>query len=317
MITALRSLFIATLAAVALGACTAPDIPYQTLEARYASAASQYMDLPGGLRVHYRDEGPRDARTLVLIHGFSASLHAWEPWVQRLSGDYRIVTLDLPGHGLTRAPDGYAPSTTASVAVVDQVTRRLGVERFVLAGNSMGGGVAWNYALAHPDRLDGLVLVAAAGWPDAERDRSDAPIVFRLLANPLGRWCLRNADPRTFAERGLKQAYLDESLVTDQVVDRYVELARAPGHRAILTGGRDGPRPAVTPDTFKAIRTPTLVMTGEQDALIPADHSRRFAEAIPGAKLVIYPDGGHVPMEQLPDRSAADLRAFLEGLPPR
>jgi pimeloyl-ACP methyl ester carboxylesterase len=313
----LHRLFVAAIAVVSLAACTASDIPYETLEARYASPASQFMDLPGDLRVHYRDEGPRDARTLVLVHGFSASLHAWEPWVERLSGQYRIVSLDLPGHGLTRAPDDYDPSTAASVAVVDQLTRRLGAERFVLAGNSMGGGVAWNYALAHPERLEGLVLVAAAGWPDPERSREGAPIVFRLLANPVGRWYLRNADPRAFAERGLKQAYLDENLVTDAVVDRYVDLARAPGHRAILTGGRDGPRPSVTPDTFKAIRTPTLVMTGEQDALIPADHSRRFAEAIPGAKLVIYPDGGHVPMEQLPDRSAADLRAFLEGLPPR
>ncbi len=98
-------------AAVSLSACLAGDIPYATLEAKYASPASQYADLPGGVRVHYRDEGPRQAaRTLVLIHGFSASLHAWEPWVERLSKDYRVVTLDLPGHGLTRAPGDYAPS---------------------------------------------------------------------------------------------------------------------------------------------------------------------------------------------------------------
>jgi pimeloyl-ACP methyl ester carboxylesterase len=252
----------------------------------------------------------------VLIHGFSASLHAWEPWVQRLSPDYRIVTLDLPGHGLTRAPDDYAPSTSNSVRVVDELAGRLGLTRFVVGGNSMGGGVAWNYALAHPGKLDGLVLVASAGWPDPERSREGAPLVFRLLANPVGRAVLRNADPGAFAERGLKQAYLDESLVTDAVLDRYVELARAPGHRAILTGGRGGPPPAVTPETFKAIQVPTLVMTGEQDAIIPADHSRGLAGAIPGAKLVIYPDGGHVPMEQLPDRSAADLRAFLEALKP-
>lgn len=309
-------LILAGFAALALSGCLAADIPYETLEAKYASPASRYADLPGHLRVHYRDEGPRDAgQTLILIHGFAASLHAWEPWVQRLSGDYRIVTLDLPGHGLTRAPDDYIPSTAQSVAVVDQIAAQLGLTRFVIGGNSMGGGVAWNYALAHPDRLDGLVLVASAGWPDPDRGREGAPLVFRLLANPVGRAVLRSADPGAFAEKGLKQAYLDESLVTQTVLDRYVDLARAPGHRAILTGGRGGPPPAVTPETFKAIRAPTLVMTGEQDAIIPADHSRGLASAIPGAKLIIYPDGGHVPMEQLPDRSAADLRAFLAGLP--
>lgn len=312
----LTRLILAGLAALSLSACVAADIPYETLEARYASPASRYTDLAGGVRVHYRDEGPRDAaRTLVLIHGFSASLHAWEPWVQRLAGDYRIVTLDLPGHGLTRAPGDYAPSTTASVALVDALASRLGLARFVVGGNSMGGGVAWNYALAHPQKVEGLVLVASAGWPDPDRGRDGAPMAFRLLANPAGRALLRRIDPALMAESGLKQAYLDPRLVSEAVVDRYVELARAPGHRAILTGGRGGAPSEVTPETFKAIRAPTLVMTGERDAIIPAAHSRGLAGAIPGAKLIIYPEGGHVPMEQLPDRSAADLRAFLEGLP--
>lgn len=300
---------------LALTGCLARDIPYATLEARYSSPASRYMDLPGGLRVHYRDEGPREAPVVVLAHGFSASLHAWEPWVARLGGEYRIVTLDLPGHGLTRAPSDFQASTDRSVAVVDQLTRKLGIERFVVGGNSMGGGVAWNYALAHPDRVRGLILVDAAGWPDPERSREGSPLVFKLLGNPVGRTILRNADPGLMAEKGLKQAYGDERLVTPELVTRYVELARAPGHRAILTSGRGAPARTVTPETFKAIRAPTLVMTGEKDTVIPAAHARGFASAIPGAKLVTYPEGGHVPMEQLPDQTAADVRAFLKSLP--
>lgn len=304
------------LAALSLASCTAPDIPYPTLEAKYASTDSRFVDLPGGLHVHYRDQGPRDAaRTLVLVHGFSASLHAWEPWVQRLAKDYRVVTLDLPGHGLTRAPDTYSPSTTASVGVVDQVATKLGLSTFVLGGNSMGGGVAWNYALAHPEKLSGLVLVDAAGWPDPNRSREGSPIVFKLLANPVGRWFLRNADPAAFAEKGLKQAYVDESLVTPAVVQRYTDLARAPGHRAILTGGRPPANTTVTPDTFKAIKTPTLILWGEKDALIPVAHAKALGGVIPNSKVVIYPEAGHVPMEQLPDRSAADLRTWLETLP--
>jgi len=306
-------LLVLGLCAVTLTACMAPDIPYAKLEAKYASPASHFMDLPGGLHVHYRDQGPRDAPVVVLVHGFSASLHAWEPWVARLP-DYRVISLDLPGHGLTRAPDDYVPSTDRSVAIVDQVTERLGVRRFVLGGNSMGGGVSWNYALQHPDKLDGLVLVDAGGWPSSERPKGQ-PMVFKLLANPVGRWVLRHADPGLMAEKGLKQAYEDEALVTPALVTRYVDLARAPGHRAILTGGRGGPPGrTVTPQTFAAIHTPTLVMVGEKDQVIPADNSRKLAGAIPGAKLVVYPEGGHVPMEQLPDKSAADLRAFLASL---
>ena len=98
-----------------------PDTPYATLEATYANAESQFMDLPGGVRVHYRDEGNAAGPTLVLVHGFSASLHTWEPWVERLGGDYRIISFDLPGHGLTRAPQGYKASIDGYADIVDQV----------------------------------------------------------------------------------------------------------------------------------------------------------------------------------------------------
>lgn len=295
-----------------LGGC-AKDIPYETLEQRYASAASRYMDLASGVRVHYRDQGPRDAPAVVLVHGFSASLHAWEPWVARISDDYRTISLDLPGHGLTRTPAGYALSPQGNVAVADEVARRLGADRFVIAGNSMGGGVAWTYALAHPDRVRGLVLVDAAGWPEAGRGERP-PLAFVLLANPVGRALLRNLDPRPLAEPGLKSAYGDPALVTPALVDRYVDFARAPGRRAQLTSGRR-PRGAADPGVFASIAVPTLVMHGEEDGIIPVSASRGFAGAIPGAKLVVYPGTAHVPMEQIPDRSAAELKAFLAGLP--
>ncbi|WP_411289316.1 alpha/beta fold hydrolase [Phenylobacterium sp.] len=272
------------------------------------------MTLPDGLRVHYRDEGPTDARVVVLVHGFAASLHAWEPWAERLRGEYRVLTLDLPGHGLTRAPADYRTSTAGNVAVVDEVTRRVGVERFVVAGNSMGGAVAWSYALAHPERLEGLVLVNAAGWPSEARG-AGGPAVFKLLTNPAGRVLLRNLDPRPLAARGLRQAYQDERLVTQALVDRYVELARAPGHRALLTSGSGG-RSTTPPQSFARIRTPTLVMVGLKDQVIPPERSRGFVGGIPGSKLVTYAEGGHVPMEQMPEESARDLRAFLQALPP-
>ncbi|MFZ5730174.1 MAG: alpha/beta fold hydrolase [Pseudomonadota bacterium] len=208
---------------VGLSACVAPDLPYAELEERYASPASRYLETDEGLRIHYRDEGPRDApTTIVLVHGFAASLHAWEPWVARLSPDYRMVSLDLPGHGLTRAPEDYEITPASQVAVVDAVAGHLELEPFVIAGNSMGGAVAWRYTLAHPDKVRGLVLVNAAGWPQAEGAESGPPLVFRLLANPLGRALLRNLDPRPLAKDGLVQAYEDESLVTPELVDRYV-----------------------------------------------------------------------------------------------
>ena len=311
----LATLILCVFGAALLAACAKPDIPWETLETRYASPASRFMDLPGGVRVHYRDQGRADGPAVILVHGFAASLHAWEPWVARLSADYRVISLDLPGYGLTRVPDGYAAGTEGAVAAVDALATRLGVRRFVLGGNSMGGAVAWNYALAHPERLRGLVLVDAAGFP-TEGQRRGSPGIFKLLANPAGRAVLKRVDPRPMVERGLKQAYLDPALVTPALVDRYSDMSRAPGRREMMLSGMSGARQPAAPATFARIAVPTLVMTGEEDALIPAAAARGLAGAIPGARLVAYPGVGHVPMEQIPERSAADLRAFLETLPP-
>jgi pimeloyl-ACP methyl ester carboxylesterase len=291
-----------------------PDIPYATLEGKYGGGASRFMDLPGGLHIHYRDQGNPAGPPVVMVHGFSASLHAWEPWVARLGHDYRIVTLDLPGHGLTRAPADYKPSTTAFADIVDQVAQRLKLGRYVVVGNSMGGAVAWKVVVHHPEAVRGLVLVDAAGWPEEKRAHGDGPLVFKVLGSPLGRLMIRGIDTRSMAADGLKDAYIDPALVTPALVDRYVELSRAPGHRDILLAIVTGHRGQETRATFRTIHTPTLVMHGMDDRLIPFTDGQAFAAAIPGARLVAYPGVGHVPMEQIPDRSAADLKAFLDSL---
>ena len=315
MKTLFRGLLIALVLILALGtvgwlALQRGDIAYDSLEAKYDSPASRYMDLGGGLRVHYRDEGRRDGPTLVLVHGYAASLHTWEPWVRSLSSDYRVITLDLPGHGLTRADQGYTVGRQGFGAAVDQVTRNLGVDRFTLAGNSMGGGVAWEYAIDHPERVEGLVLVDAAGWP---RERGGGVLIFNILRHPWGRALLKNIDTQALVRQGLKSAYIDQSLVTPQLVDRYVELARAPGHRDILLGLQSGPRRPASPQLLSSIKAPTLIMFGEKDTVIPASDGSKFAAAIPGSTLILYPEVGHVPMEQIPDRSAADLKAWLKA----
>jgi len=289
-----------------------PDIPYATLEARYGYADSQYMALPGGVRVHYRDLGPRAAPAIVLVHGFAASTHAWDGWARALSGSYRVVVLDLPGHGLTRTPPGYVVRSDSFEGVVDAATRRLGLARFTLAGNSMGGAVAWSYALDHPDRVERLVLVDAAGWP--RRERGGATI-FKFINNPIGRRVLRTIEIRPLMTQGLRAAYVDPALVTPALVNRYVDLARAPGHRDILLGQK--PRREASVADLSRIHVPALVMAGQDDRVIPAADSERFHRAIPGATLILYPGVGHVPMEQIPDRSAADLKAWLEAHPTR
>jgi pimeloyl-ACP methyl ester carboxylesterase len=303
-------LFLAVLGVGGYFALRRGDVPYASLEQSYANAKSRYAELPGGVRMHYRDQGSRTGPALLLVHGYSASLHAWEPWVERLGDRYRMISIDLPGHGLTSAPSNYQASIEQYVRDVEAFAQTQGLSRFTLVGSSMGGHVAWEYALAHPDRLDALALVDASGWPDARG--SNPALIFTLLRNPIARPILRDLDNTSLVQQGLRAAFADPNSVDDAMVRRYVQMARAPGHRDILIQMSDtsGRRPA-SRERLAQIRAPTLILHGERDNLVPVQHGRMFAAAIPGSELIIWPDEGHVPMEEHPDRSAEAASNFL------
>jgi len=292
------------------------DIGYDRLEIVYANSDSRILPLDNGLRVHYRDVGPRGAPVIVLVHGFSSSLHTWEPWVANLKRDYRVISLDLPGHGLTNCLEGGEIGTDLFVDTVDRVTEALGVKKFTLAGNSMGGGVTWAYALAHPEKLDAMVLVDASGWPESADEAKSDPLVFKLIANPVARRLMKNTDMTYLVRAGLRDSFANPDLATDEMVNRYTALARAPCHRdalMALSAGRKSNVPA-TSTALAQITVPTLILHGEQDNLIPVSAGGKFADAIPGARLITYPDAGHLPQEELAEQSVGDLRAFLAGL---
>jgi pimeloyl-ACP methyl ester carboxylesterase len=309
-VTGIAVLVVAGMLAVGAVALVRPDIPYAQLQKKYGAPGDNYMEMPGGVLVHYRDEGPRSGRMLMLVHGFAASLMDWDAWAGPLATRYRVIRLDLPGQGLTRAPAGYRAGADRNADLIDALATRLLAPRFVLVGNSMGGAVAWNFAIRHAGWLDGLVLVDAGGWPHRTAQK-DGPVIFSLMGNPIARAVLRRIEIRPLIGQGLKSAFLDPHLVTSSVIDRYADFARAPGHRDILLSGQEGGASRTTVADLKTIKAPTLVMHGEADRLIPFADGQAFANAIPGADLIAYPHVGHVPMEQIPARSANDLDQWL------
>ena len=291
-----------------------PDIPYAELEAKYTNASSHFVDLPGGFHVHYQEDGDPKAQTLVLLHGFGDSYTSWESWVRDLKGRFHVITLDFPGHGLTRAPAGYQLSGAGLADFVAAFASKLALPKFAVAGNSLGGGAAWQLAARHPDLIDSLILVDAAGFPPS-KPPSSIPLAFRLLQYPIGRALLRNIDNRPLIEAGLKTDVYDKALITPAFVDRWAEFQRAPGHRAILMDIDFGGLGQASSEILSAIKVPTLILHGEDDLIIEPDSARKFAAAIPGAKLIFYPQVGHLPQIELPQRSAADVAAFLATLP--
>lgn len=292
------------------------DIPYDTLETAYASPESRYLTLGDMRRVHYRDEGRADGPTIVLVHGFSASLHTWQGWVRELGDDYRIISLDLPGHGLTRGFPLEDVDIEGFGEVIHALTDQLGLADFTLVGSSMGGHAAWAYALERPEDLNALVLVGAAGWPPTPEELEDTPFVFKLLDNSIARLVLRDLDNTAMLRSGLEASFVDQTFVTEDMVQRYASLNRAPGHREailhIIASRED--RPLASAERLAGLTVPTLVLHGEGDNLVPFAHGEQFASAIPGAQFIAYDGVGHLPQEEITRQSAADLAAFLDAL---
>ncbi|MGB7406043.1 MAG: alpha/beta hydrolase [Pacificimonas sp.] len=289
------------------------DIDAEDLRAAYTNADSEFVRVQDGLDVHIRDEGRPGAPVLMLVHGSSASLHTWEPWVERLGDRYRIVSLDLPGHGLTGPHPDACYTAACVVDVVDTVASARGLDDFVIGGNSMGGWVSWNYALAHPKKLAGMILVDASGITLPREDEDGIPIGFRIMRTPVINQIGTQITPRSMIESSLRTSVVDPAFVTDEQVDRYWELLRHPGNRQATIDRANTPRgEEATPERLATLTLPTLVMWGREDSLIDVRVGELFDERLPDSELIIYEDIGHLPQEELPDRSAADVAAFLD-----
>lgn len=292
-------------AAAAAGAAlvVTPAVPAATLEALYADRGSRFVPV-AGLRVHVRDEGR--GPPIVLIHGTSASLHTWDAWAAALRDSFRVVRFDLPAFGLTGTrPDGDY-SVPAYVRFVEAVLDSLRVGPAVVAGNSLGGEIAWHLAAAAPARVARLVLVDPAGLPF---DRTP-PLAWRIARLPGAPRLVELVSPRSLIRASLLDVYDDDALVTDTLVDRYWLLARRPGARAAFVARV---RASVVGDTaaLRRLAMPTLVLWGDGDRWIPTALAAEFGRRIPGARVVVVPHAGHVPHDERPAPTLEALRGFL------
>lgn len=293
-----------------------PDTDRDAMIAKYGNPGGMTLFArgPAGQSIHYRDQGCRTCRTMILLHGSNSSLHTWDPLVKRLQQRYRIVTLDLPGHGLTGATPAGDYSPEAMMVAVDVVAAELGLERFIIGGNSMGGGISWRYAVAQPARVEALLLLNAGGMPPrAGEQAASSNIGFRIMRYSAGRWLAGQITPRGLIESSLKQSVADPAVITDAAVDRYWELLRFPGNRQATALRATLPRDFSMADRAREIKVPTLVLFGKEDRIINPSAATSFAERIAGAKIVLLDGIGHLPMEEAPDATAAAIEEFLSS----
>lgn len=292
---------------VAVGLQVRFDIPAAEVEAKYKLPDSKFIDVKG-LRVHYTDTGKDKEKreTIVLIHGTAASLHTWEGWMPGLKKSFRVIRMDLPAFGLT----GPAPDRNYSienyVKFLEDFFAALGIKQVNLAGNSLGGHIAWRYTAAHPDDISKLILIDSAGLPRM----GEIPLPIRLARKAVFGTVAKYISPRFLVKRSLKEVYFDATKVNDALIDRYFTMTLREGNRqafvdrAIQLAEDDG-------KLLRKIGSPTLILWGRHDRWIPVEQAENFRKKLLLPQVKIYENAGHIPHEEIPAESLEDALKFL------
>lgn len=307
-----------------------PDRPGKELHDGYTTEASTFIDIDRST-VHYRDEGNPNGPPLLLLHGTYSSLHTWDGWVEELADDFRLIRLDMPGFGLTGPQTSGEHRLEGLIDTVAAFCDELGLEKVAVAGNSLGGAVAWRLSIERPDLVSNLVLLDAGGATLL----SKLGRKYRFLGTDV---LPRFLTPRMVIRLMLKDAYGDPSLVTDDLVRRYHDLLLRDGNRRAVieiaknyrkdhgTDGSFDVLPVRTPSLpsnqnpspnaydgydISDVEVPILFQWGSEDEWLPVSFGQQLADSTPDHTFLTYDGVGHIPMEETPVPTAADVSAFL------
>lgn len=277
-----------------------------------ADADSRFVEIEG-LKVHYKTTGEGEP-TLILLHGFGASTFTWREVIEPLGDVGTVIAFDRPAFGLTERPlsweEGENPYTPdAQVALLMGLMDQFGVADAVLVGNSAGGTVAVHAALTHPDRVAALVLVDAAIYSGGGTPSWIRPLLQTPQADQLGPLLARQIEVR--GDAFIEGAWHDPSKITPEIRSEYRRPLRAQNWDQALWELTKASRNLNLEERLGELTMPSLVITGDDDRVVPTEQSIRLARELPQAELVVIPDCGHVPHEECPKPVLDAMRPFL------
>lgn len=287
---------------------------------KWQLANSEFIDIQG-MQAHVVKSGTcasdssaakiKQPKTIVLLHGTSASLHTWDGWTSELNDDYCVVSMDLPGFGLTGPYTNPATKYTSAnyAAFVVEVLDTLNLDKVILVGNSLGGKIAWRTAALYPERIDQLILIDAVGYPATPKS---IPLGFKLATYPVLQPILGRILPKSVVKKSLMSVYADDSKVDEALISRYYDLALRTGNRAALSNRLRDFDNIENQAQIKQLALPTLIMWGAKDDLIPVENAMLFHRDLPNSQLQIFDNLGHVPHEEDPVATVTVAKQFLD-----
>ena len=307
MIKSLKIVAILLTGAFLLSSCNS-DIPVAELKVKYQKANSEFIDIDG-VSVHYIMEGRMDdSLPIVFIHGTSASLHTWDTLSNLLKTNKKIIRLDLPAFGLTGPNRLNQYNFNFYNQFLDEFLLKLNVTQCIVAGNSLGGSIAWNYAIASPEKVKQLILLDASGYPKKDEKGS---LGFKLAGIPVLNQALKHISPISLIRKSLEDAFYNKSLVTEKMVQQYHDMLLREGNRGAVLELFQHPMKA-DPAKIKLITQPTLIIWGKEDQLISYKNAALFKQDIQNSQILVLDKVGHIPMEEAPNQVASAILEFIK-----
>tara|TARA_B100001093_G_C26854615_1_gene1026812 strand:+ start:2977 stop:3822 length:846 start_codon:yes stop_codon:yes gene_type:complete len=276
----------------------------ESLNKQYSLDCSLYLNLDGN-KIHYTDRGKGDV--VVFLHGIFSSLHTFEYWAYLLAKDFRVITIDMPGFGLTKSNPKNDYSIPFYIEFINQFTKELGIEKLIISGNSLGGWIAWEFAVAFPEKVIKMILVNSAGYINSGK----FPLPFVLAKSPILKNIFKvEITPRRVVKFFINKLIIDKQVITANLIDRYYNIAlRKENMQAFLKIANSNL--VQNTNSLRDIKIPTLILWGEKDLWISSKHAYSFKKDIQNSIVKIYDNVGHVPMEEIPEESFSDVLNFL------
>lgn len=295
-----------------------PPLKGTKAERELADPDSKFVEV-NGLSLHYKEMGAGQG-TFILLHGFGASIFSWREVMQPFSELGRVIAYDRPAFGLTSRPmpgewvgeNPYSPESQS--AIVIGLMDALGIEKAWLVGNSAGGTVSVYTFLTHPERVSGLILVDAAIYAGGGSPAWARPFLATPQMRHLGPLLARQI--ATSGDDFIRTAFHDPSLVTQFILDGYRKPLQSNNWDRALWELTAASHPLGLPERLAELKLPVLVITGDDDRIVPTEQSLQLAKDIPGATLAVIQNAGHVPHEEKPAEFMQAVFDFLKGVNP-
>jgi pimeloyl-ACP methyl ester carboxylesterase len=271
---------------------------------------SQFASVDGE-KIHYQEAGKVNATPLILIHGFASSTLVWSKVFLNLAdAGYRVIAPDMLGYGYTSKPRNAQYTIEGQAHMITGLMDRLGIDKATIVGSSYGGAVAATIALDYPERVEKLTLIGTVN--------NNEPLRFKLMRLFGARVVGDVVSPLLIGSRRLlrmrmKRVYDRHEWVLDErrVDARHLPLRAAETHRAIIRTVRGWNADRISRDAH-LIRKPTLLLWGDNDQEVPLSDGKRLHHQIPGSRLIVFQECGHLPHEEYPEEFVEVISNFVQ-----